>query len=83
MSLYDWVATNPELLPLYTAYLLILLAWAYWSTRKLFRWGASITAGYSRGDILPPDDLTNEIALFMVVLAVDMVLIGGYLYLVT
>lgn len=83
MSLYDWLAANPELAPLYAAFVIFGVAWVYWSSRKLFRWGASISAGFERGDILPPDDITNEIALFLAVVAADLLLIGAYIYAVT
>lgn len=80
---YEWAFAHPELIPLYLAFILIGTAWVYWSSRKLFKWAVSITAGIDRGGPLPPDDLTNEIALFMGVLAVDLVIIGAYIHWVT
>ena len=82
-NLYEWLAQSPELGPLYAALALFLVAWLYWSSRKLITWATSIQAGLSRGHILPPDDLTNEIALFMLVVGVNLLLIGGYIYVVT
>lgn len=87
MSAYDWIAANPELLPLYLALALALAGWVYASFRKLFEWGVSISAElsnrWSPNDPLPPDEATVEILLFAWVLAVNLALIGGYIYLVT
>lgn len=82
-TLYDWAFHNPELVPLYIAFALVATAWVYWSSRKLFTWGASIASGYDRGEVLPPDHLTNEIALFLVVIAADLLLFGAYVYAIT
>lgn len=80
---YDWVFSNPELIPAYTAFLLVFAGWSYWSGRKLFKWSVSIRASLERGDVLPPDDKTNEIFLFTVVAAINLLLIGAYIYVVT
>jgi len=79
---YTWAFSNPELIPAYAAFGLLFVGWAYWSGRKLFKWGISIQSGVDRGEILPPDDVTNEILLFCVVVAVNLLLVGAYLYVV-
>lgn len=80
---YDWLFSNPELVPAYAAFTLALIGWVYWSHRKLFKWGVSIQANLDRGDILPSDDVTNEIGLFCVVLAINLFIIGAFVYVVT
>lgn len=87
MNPYTWAFENPELIPLYLAFALTLAGWLYASFRKLFEWGNSIAAALSdrwgRGSPLPPDDVTTEILLFSWTVALNLLIIGGYIYMVT
>lgn len=56
-----------------------LAAWAFYSHRRLFGWYSSITASTDRWEsiILPPKDVSREIFWFVVVAAVNALLIAA------
>lgn len=82
---YAWAFENPELLLLYAAAILFLLAFLYWAFRKQWKWYVSIRATaedrYNGG--IPPDDITSDIVGFLAVTSAELVLIGAYIHLVT
>lgn len=83
MNPYEYVLGNASLLLYNATILLLLAAWVFFSYRKLFRWGVSIKASSNRWEniLLPPDDVTNEIVCFAVVVALNLFLTGLLLHL--
>jgi hypothetical protein len=84
MDPYSWVFQNPHLLLFYCGAITLLAGWVYLSARKLVSWGVSITTAlterWGKSEPLPPDDVTTEIFFFTVVLAVDLWLIGAFVF---
>lgn len=82
---YAWLFENPELILFYTAVVLILAAWAFASLRYTVRWVVLFREGMQRwrGDGLPDKKATNELALIMVTWALNLLLVGAFVYAVT
>ena len=78
MNPYTYLLRNASLIAYQITVLLLLATWIFFSYRKLFRWGVSIRASSDRWEniLLPPDDVTNEIVFFAVVVAVNVFLTG-------
>lgn len=83
MNPYDYLLSNASVLLYNVSVILLLGAWVFFSYRKLFRWGVSIKASSNRWEnvLLPPDDVTNEIVFFAVVVAANLFLTGLLLHL--
>lgn len=81
---YEYVLTQPEMILWYAAVSLVLLAWVYVSYRKMYKWINSLNAAKGRWEffLLPPEDLTWEIAGILVVTAANLFIIGLFLYVV-
>lgn len=83
MNPYEYAITNASLLLYNTSIFILLGAWVFFSYRKLFRWGNSIYASSDRWEntLIPPNDITNEIVFFAVVVAANLFLTGLLLHL--
>lgn len=84
-SLLDWAFAYPWLLPLWGAGIALFAAYVIWSTRKLWSVYQDIRANWARWDTHPvPDSRASwHIAVFLALIAVDLLLIATYLYLAT
>lgn len=78
MNPYEWIVANVSLLLYRAATLTFLVAWVFYSYRRLYRWGVSIKSSAPRWDnlLLPPDDLTTDIVGFLLVVAANLFLTG-------
>jgi len=84
MNPYSWAFQNPDLLHLYVAFALVLVAWIYYSAMKLWVWGVSIHSAFEDkwNGGLPPTHITGDVVWFLVVTAINLVLLGAYLHVV-
>ena len=85
VSLLDWAYAYPWLIPLYGALIALFVAYVTWSTRKLWAVYTDIRARWSRWETYPVPDTqaARHIAVFLALLAVDLLAIAAYLYLTT
>jgi len=89
MNPYDWAFAHPDLLLLHTAAVLLLVGWIAWSVPKTLTVYAKVHTGLKaklHGESLSADKrekLPAHILELCVVSAVNLVLIGAYLHLVT
>lgn len=79
---YEYLVNQPEMVLWYVAVALFLIMWLFVSYRKMFSWLSSISASSGRWEyfLLPPDDLTKEIAAVLLVTAANLFLLGLILY---
>ena len=86
---YDWAFSHPDLLLLYTAAGLLLVGWIAWSVPKTLQVYAKVHTGLKaklHGEALGSEkreQLPAHILELCVVSAVNLVLIGAYIHLVT
>lgn len=84
MNPYRYLFENPSELLAYTALVLLLLAWLLYSTRMLYTFYTDIKSSWGRWETHPIPDrrATKHISLFLVFVAINIGLVGAYVYLV-
>jgi len=79
----EWFFFMAALLITVVAFVAVVAAWTFYSARKLFSWYASIVDSFGRWEsiLLPPPDVAREIWWFVVVAAINALLIAAGLFL--
>ena len=82
---YEWTFSNPELFLLYLAASILLAGWLFYSFAYIIRQGGAVKVGITeRWDSgLPPKDLPPKVLWVALCTAVNLVLVGAFVYAVT